>query len=153
MPNITLSSYHELFAQKAQFFEALAHPKRLEIISLLSRGSLCVSEIQSMLGMAQANLSQHLSMLRKANIVSTKKNGKEVEYSLIDRDAFALLNTKAQNAKDIFPIVIDPVCKMRLTQQEIAERVVIQDREYCFCASGCKQLFEKNKEQYVTHCE
>ena len=146
-------SYHELFAQKALFFEALAHPKRLEIISLLNKGSLCVSEIQLMLGLPQANLSQHLSMLRKAEIVSTRKNGKEVEYSLVNRDIFTLLNTKAQNVKNIFPIVIDPVCKMRLTQQEIAERVVIDDREYCFCAEGCKKIFEKKKEQYVTHCE
>src|SRR3989344_920864 len=74
--------YEQVFRLHAQLLKALAHPKRLEILHLLRNQELSVSDIQTMLLLPQANLSQHLQILRAGGIVETKKNGKQISYRL-----------------------------------------------------------------------
>ena len=74
--------YHIIFKLHTQLLKALANEKRLEIIHLLRDQELTVSEIQTMLDLKQANLSQHLMVLRKLNVVTTRKDGKEIYYKL-----------------------------------------------------------------------
>lgn len=69
---------------KADFFKALAHPLRIQILELLSEGELSVTEIQSCLNSEGSAVSQQLSILRAKNIVVGKKEGKRVVYSLRD---------------------------------------------------------------------
>ncbi len=69
---------------KADIFQALAHPTRIAIIELLQNGELSAGELMGKLGMEQANVSQHLSVLRAKMIVANRKAGNQVFYSVRD---------------------------------------------------------------------
>ena len=70
---------------KANIFQALAHPTRIAIIEALRDGELPAGAIIERLGLEQANASQHLSVLRAKQIVSSRKEGNQVFYSVRDR--------------------------------------------------------------------
>jgi DNA-binding transcriptional ArsR family regulator len=69
---------------KASIFQALAHPTRIAIIDVLREGELPAGAIIERLGLEQANASQHLSILRVKQIVSSRKEGNQVFYSVRD---------------------------------------------------------------------
>src|SRR5206468_9312574 len=70
---------------KAGIFQALSHPTRIAIVELLrDEGEVPVSRIYEQLGLEQANASQHLMVLRSKHIVSGRKDGNQVFYSLRD---------------------------------------------------------------------
>lgn len=69
---------------KADIFQALAHPTRIAIIELLGSGELSAGELIEKLGMEQANISQHLGVLRAKQIVVNRKAGNQVFYSVRD---------------------------------------------------------------------
>lgn len=71
---------------KAGIFQAMAHPTRIAIIELLrDEGEVSVSRIHERLGLEQANVSQHLAILRSKRIAIGRKDGNQVFYSLRDR--------------------------------------------------------------------
>jgi DNA-binding transcriptional ArsR family regulator len=69
---------------KADIFQALGHPTRLAIIELLESGELSAGELIEKLGMEQANVSQHLAVLRSKQLVLNRKAGNQVFYSVRD---------------------------------------------------------------------
>ena len=71
-----------LRAYKASVFQALGHPTRIAIIEALRDGELSAGTIQERLRIEQANLSQHLAILRSRQIVTNRKEGNQVFYSL-----------------------------------------------------------------------
>ena len=71
-----------LRAYKASLFQALSHPSRIAIVEVLRDGELSARAIQERLGLEQANLSQHLAVLRSRQIVLNRKEGNQVFYSL-----------------------------------------------------------------------
>jgi DNA-binding transcriptional ArsR family regulator len=74
----------ELQAFKAAFFRALGHPVRIRILELLSKGEKSVQELQEVLGVDQPVVSQQLAVLRSTNIVSGRKEGVSVRYTVRD---------------------------------------------------------------------
>ncbi|MFN8606035.1 MAG: metalloregulator ArsR/SmtB family transcription factor [Vulcanimicrobiota bacterium] len=72
----------ELRRFKAEFFQALAHPTRIAILELLREGEKSAGALIEQLGVEQANASQHLSVLRSKHIVSNRKVGNQVFYSV-----------------------------------------------------------------------
>jgi DNA-binding transcriptional ArsR family regulator len=70
--------------RKAGIFQALGHPTRIAILELLDRGELSAGALIKDLGMEQANVSQHLAVLRAQQIVVTRKAGNQVFYSVRD---------------------------------------------------------------------
>ncbi len=70
---------------KASIFQALAHPTRIAIVEVLAEGEVSARAIQERLGIEQANLSQHLAVLRSRQIVNNRKEGNQVFYSLRHR--------------------------------------------------------------------
>src|SRR3989338_4534677 len=70
---------YELHAEMCRVFTA---PKRLEILNLLREGELSVGELAKRTQIRQANLSQHLSILREKGIVRTRRSGVIIHYSL-----------------------------------------------------------------------
>jgi ArsR family transcriptional regulator len=66
----------------AQVLKALSDPTRLRIVNLLDGHSLCVSDMQEVLGLSQPFISRHLAALRAANLVRTQRQGARVCYSL-----------------------------------------------------------------------
>ncbi len=89
MPN-TLREY------KASIFHALAHPTRIAILEALRNGETPASSIQEQLGVEQANLSQHLAILRSRQIVAARKEGNHVYYSLRNKMLIRVLDLMRQ---------------------------------------------------------
>ena len=69
---------------KAGIFQALAHPTRIAIIELLGKRELSAGDLIEELGMEQANVSQHLAVLRSRQLVVNRKSGNQVFYSVRD---------------------------------------------------------------------
>jgi DNA-binding transcriptional ArsR family regulator len=74
----------ELQAFKARFFKALAHPIRVRLVELMVERDRAVQELQSLLGLDQSSVSQHLAVLRAHHVVTTRKQGVTVRYALRD---------------------------------------------------------------------
>lgn len=72
----------ELLTLHASVCKGLADPKRLLIINSLRDGELSVSEICETLDLKQANVSQHLAILRDKGLVVTRRDGQRVYYSV-----------------------------------------------------------------------
>lgn len=70
---------------KADIFQALAHPTRIAIVEALRDGELGAGAIGEQLQVEQANLSQHLAVLRTRHVVVGRKAGNQVFYSVRDR--------------------------------------------------------------------
>lgn len=71
-----------LRAYKASIFQALGHPTRIAIVEQLRNGELPARVLQERLCVEQANLSQHLAILRNRQILNNRKEGNQVFYSL-----------------------------------------------------------------------
>ena len=69
---------------KAEIFQALAHPTRIAILDLLREGEITVGAFAEQLNLEQANLSQHLAVLRAKQMVTTRKAGNQVFYAVRD---------------------------------------------------------------------
>ncbi|MFB0546222.1 MAG: ArsR/SmtB family transcription factor [Anaerolineae bacterium] len=79
----------ELF--QAEVFKALAHPTRLQILGRLRERRCCVSELAEALERSHANISQHLTTLRQANLVLAEKEGQRVWYIVMDERLFRVV--------------------------------------------------------------
>lgn len=158
--------YEKIFQLQEEVFKILANQKRLEIIQLLSNTSLSVNEMVDMLGLPQANLSQHLSLMRRAGLVKITRAGTKVHYQLADQNIAELvfsmrdLIIKHENLdesvgqyfnhpSDIYPVAKDVVCGMRVSVAKSNFRLTHNEHEYFFCASGCKESFAQDPSKYA----
>lgn len=69
-------------SQPPQFFRALADRTRLRIVNLLARGSLCVCDIQRILGQPQSSVSRHLALLKSVGLIRDRRDGMRTFYAL-----------------------------------------------------------------------
>jgi ArsR family transcriptional regulator, virulence genes transcriptional regulator len=158
--------YSEMFELHATLLKAIAHPRRLEIIHLLRDQTLCVSDIYAMLDLPQANISQHLTILREAGVVTTERAGKQILYKLADPKVIqasdllrevlidqqqnsVLANQLGLSMKELVPLVRDPVCQMRVSPKTAGFHTTHNHQHFYFCASGCLKQFEKNPNKYA----
>ena len=72
--------------------KALANHHRLLIIQLLSEKSYPVGQLETILGISQSSLSQHLAILRKNKIVKTKRSAQTIFYKLANNDVMPMIN-------------------------------------------------------------
>jgi DNA-binding transcriptional ArsR family regulator len=72
-----------LYEMQAGILQAVAHPVRLAIVDVLSDGERCVCEIADEVGAKRSNVSRHLALMYQAGIVSFRKEGLKVFYSLV----------------------------------------------------------------------
>lgn len=68
----------QIFERQANICKAFANSTRLHLLDLLGHGEQTVADLQSELEVSKANLSQHLTILRSAGIVVTRRDGKRV---------------------------------------------------------------------------
>jgi rhodanese-related sulfurtransferase/DNA-binding transcriptional ArsR family regulator len=80
-----------LFAQFAAVAKTLGHPHRLELLEQLAQGERSVEVLAQRTGLSIANASQHLQHLRRAGIVTNRRDGKFVYYGLADDAVLELL--------------------------------------------------------------
>jgi ArsR family transcriptional regulator len=79
-----------------RLMKALNHRDRLMLLCEISRGEKCVSELKEILGIHQPMLSQHLTGLRAAKLVKTRREGKQIFYSLGSESALAVIKVLYQ---------------------------------------------------------
>ncbi|MFF0228313.1 ArsR/SmtB family transcription factor [Streptomyces sp. NPDC004629] len=80
-----------LYQLKAEFFKTLGHPARIRVLELLSEREHAVAEMLPEVGIEPAHLSQQLAVLRRANLVVTRKEGSTVYHSLTSPNVAELL--------------------------------------------------------------
>jgi DNA-binding transcriptional ArsR family regulator len=79
----------------SELFKALSDPTRLGLVKLLSdhKGALCVNALARRLNVTQSAVSQHLRVLRQADLVKGERRGSSVHYSL-DQDRLEQYKTR-----------------------------------------------------------
>lgn len=73
--------------------KVLSNPDRMLILCHLSQGEARVGELEEVLGIVQPTLSQQLTVLREEELVSTRREGKNIYYSLASPQALAVIET------------------------------------------------------------
>lgn len=86
----------ELRTFKAGLFQALSHPTRIAIVDELRAGELNAGGLAERLGVEQANLSQHLAVLRARQVVVNRRVGNQMLYSVRDPVLFQVLDLLRQ---------------------------------------------------------
>jgi DNA-binding transcriptional ArsR family regulator len=79
------------FDQAARGLKAMAHPTRLLILHLLSESEKSVGALEKIIGISQANLSQHLNLMKDKNLLSSRRVGNQVFYRLRDNRLMGLM--------------------------------------------------------------
>lgn len=77
---------------KAEFFKTLGHPARIRVLELLSDRDQAVAELLPVVGIEPAHLSQQLAVLRRAGLVTSRREGSTVIYSLTSPRVAELLS-------------------------------------------------------------
>lgn len=156
----------KLFKLQEKQLKALAHAKRLEIINIIRDRELTVTDIFSMLDLPQANVSQHLMILRSAGVVKSRKLGKEIYYSLADvgyltaYDAIKkvllervvrgeLRDEMQADLRNELPIIRNAICNIGLSPKSSVFSVKYNGRKYFFCNAECQKAFSENPKEYV----
>lgn len=84
---------HGHCVEAAALLSAVANPKRLSILQLLSQREHCVGELALCVGISQSALSQHLSKLRRGGLVETRRDAQTIFYSSASPAVEKLLTT------------------------------------------------------------
>lgn len=74
-------------ARVVQMHKAIGHPVRLRLLAMLRSGPLCVCQMTVVVKLAGSTVSEHLSELRKAGVITDTKDGRWVEYRLVENEA------------------------------------------------------------------
>src|SRR5215510_1637816 len=74
------------------FLKAMAHPNRLMILCILCEGEKSVTELEHLLALRQPTVSQQLARLRTDGLVSARRDGKTIYYSLASDDVRVILD-------------------------------------------------------------
>ncbi len=72
----------KLYKLQAELCQTLTDPIRLELLHLIGTGERTVGELVGATGLRQANVSQHLAVLRQRSIVHTRRTGTTIHYTL-----------------------------------------------------------------------
>ena len=80
----------ELLEKIARRLKAMGNPVRLQILHSLEDGEKSVSAILEVVGGKQANLSEHLNVLRSTGLVTSRRNGSNVCYRIRDEGVFSI---------------------------------------------------------------
>lgn len=81
-----------IYRVKAEFFKVLAHPARIRILEVLREGERSVGDLVPEVGIESSHLSQQLGIMRRANLVQSRKEGSTVIYSVSNAQLFDLLD-------------------------------------------------------------
>jgi DNA-binding transcriptional ArsR family regulator len=79
------------YERGSELLKAIAHPVRIEIIARLKADGCNVSEIQKNLGLPQSTVSQHLKILRNAGVLSSRREGNKVCYTIEKKEVLEII--------------------------------------------------------------
>ena len=89
--SLSLQDMQQAAGQACRLLNVLSNPDRLMILCQLSQGEMRVGELEEALGIVQPTLSQQLTVLRDEELVSTRREGKNIYYQLSSVQALALM--------------------------------------------------------------
>ena len=98
--SLELTQMQRSAEQACKLMKVLSNQDRLMILCQLSKGEMCVSEIESTLGIMQPTLSQQLTVLREEDLVDTRREGKNIFYQV-----------KSSKALAVIEVLYDQYCK------------------------------------------
>ena len=93
---LELSDMRLAAGRACNLMKVLSNPDRLMILCQLSQGEKRVGELEDLLGIVQPTLSQQLTVLRDEQLVSTRRDGKNIYYSINSPQALAVIQTLYQ---------------------------------------------------------
>lgn len=88
---LELSDMQRAAGQACRMMKVLANPDRLMILCQLAQGEKRVGELEELLGIVQPTLSQQLTVLRDEELVSTRREGKNIYYQMSSPRAMAII--------------------------------------------------------------
>ena len=88
-----LRQLHTQARRASELMKALSHETRLLILCLLSEGEMSVSELEEIIGLSQAAVSQQLARLRLERLVTTRRDGRQVYYQIVDGEVSTLIES------------------------------------------------------------
>lgn len=88
---LDISAMQDAATRSANLLKVLGNPHRLMLLCFLSEGEYCVSELLEKSGITQPTLSQQLGVLREEQLVRTRREGKQIYYSIQDSPALAVM--------------------------------------------------------------
>lgn len=103
-----ISSYNDMSIQvkrlnlKAKMFRGFADVTRLSILEALRSGEKTVSDIAESLQQSQSNISNHLACLRDCGLVSSRRNGKNIYYSIASKKVKSLLENSDVVLEEVY---------------------------------------------------
>jgi hypothetical protein len=89
--NIDLVDMHKAADQACRLMKVLANSDRLMLLCELAQGEKCVSELEVLLGIVQPTPSQQLTVLRNEELVTTRREGKNIYYQISSPEALAVM--------------------------------------------------------------
>ncbi len=89
--NVEISKLQAAAGQACALLKVLANPDRLLLLCQMSQGEFSVGELEILSGVQQPTLSQQLTVLRAENLVSTRREGKQIFYTVASCEAMAVL--------------------------------------------------------------
>ncbi|MBI5608151.1 MAG: metalloregulator ArsR/SmtB family transcription factor [Deltaproteobacteria bacterium] len=122
MPTSSRQFKDAIFEQFARLGKALAAPKRLELLELLSQGPRTVEVLASLANVSVANASQHLQVLRAARLVEAEKRGLYVQYRLAD-DQVARFCLSLRELAEARLAEVEEVTRSFLEEREVLEAI------------------------------
>ena len=134
-------SFATLVNASWEILKILADPTRLRLLALVSREELSVAELQEILGMGQSRISSQLALLRQANLVSDRRDGKRAYYSLrspLPEKTESLLRAAIASVHDL-PVLAEDLTnldrilqKRRRTQEQYFNQIAGRlGKNYC----------------------
>jgi ArsR family transcriptional regulator len=87
-----VEALQETAAEACNLLKILANPVRLLLLCQLSQAEYCVSDMEAQTGIKQPTLSQQLTVLRDEQMVSTRREGKQIFYRIASPEALAIMN-------------------------------------------------------------
>lgn len=95
--NINLKKMQSSADDACRLMKVLANRDRMMLLCQISQGEMCVGELEEYLDIHQPTLSQQLTVLRNEELVNTRREGKQIYYSLSSRVALEVMNVLYQN--------------------------------------------------------
>ena len=86
--------------QIAELFKAFGDPTRVEILSLLQRGEMCVNDIAQAVELSQSAISHQLRILKQMHLIKSRRDGKNILYSLADDHVRLILETGLEHVME-----------------------------------------------------
>jgi DNA-binding transcriptional ArsR family regulator len=116
----------EMIEEVAELFKALSEPTRLNLLLQLKDTEMTVSELADFSGTSMANISKHLTLMKRAGLVTRRKSGNHVYYSLRNEGVLEIFSSVCRdfgNKRPVGKVVGSPTIRKGKTVRTVKNRL------------------------------